>query len=190
MITLYMQRALGYGAAVSGLGLLPTAVVIGTVALGLSARIAARFGPRAMLLAGLGLITAGLAQLTQVPVHASYPVYLLPPLLIFGAGGGLCLPALASLGMSGATPADAGLASGLFNTTQQIGAALGVAVLSTLAAAQTRSQHSAGANTAAALAAGYRLAFAVGAGLGGAAIVVAAAVLWPSRRRATLAECC
>jgi len=190
MITLYMQRVLGYGAAVSGLGLLPTAVVIGTVALGLSARIAARFGPRAMLLAGLGLITAGLAQLTQVPVHASYPVYLLPPLLIFGAGGGLCLPALASLGMSGATPADAGLASGLFNTTQQIGAALGVAVLSTLAAAQTRSQHSAGANTAAALAAGYHLAFAVGAGLGGAAIVVAAAVLWPSRRRATLAECC
>ena len=86
MITLYMQRVLGYGAAASGLGLLPTAVVIGTVALGLSARIAARFGPRAMLLAGLGLITAGLALLTQVPVHASYPVYLLPALLIFGAG--------------------------------------------------------------------------------------------------------
>jgi len=190
MITLYMQRVLGYGAAASGLGLLPTAAVIGTVALGLSARIAARFGPRAMLLAGLGLITAGLAQLTQVPVHASYPVCLLPPLLVFGAGGGLCLPALASLGMSGATPADAGLASGLFNTTQQIGAALGVAVLSTLAAAQTRSQHSADANTATVLAAGYHLAFAVGAGLGGAAIVVAAAVLWPSRRRATLAECC
>jgi hypothetical protein len=67
-------------------------------------------------------------------------------------------------------------------------AALGVAVLSTLAAAQTRSQHPAGANTAAALAAGYHLA--VGAGLGGAAIVVAAAVLWPSRRGAALAECC
>lgn len=141
MITLYMQRVLGYGAAASGLGLLPTAAVIGTVALGLSARITARFGPRAMLLAGLGLITAGLA-------------------------------------------------SGLFNTTQQIGAALGVAVLSTLAAAQTRSQHSAGASTAAALAAGYHLAFAVGAGLAGAALVVAAAVLRPSRRRAVLAECC
>jgi MFS family permease len=141
-------------------------------------------------LAGLGLITAGLALLTLVPVQASYPTQVLPPLLIFGAGGGLCLPALASLGMSGATPADAGLASGLFNTTQQIGAALGVAVLSTLAAAQTRSQHSAGANTAAALAAGYHLAFAVGAGLAGTALVVAAAVLRPSRRRAVLAECC
>ena len=97
MITLYMQRILGYGAAASGLGLLPTAAVIGTVALGFSARIAARFGPRAMLLAGLALITAGLALLTQVPVHASYPAQLLPALLIFGAGGGLSLPALASL---------------------------------------------------------------------------------------------
>ena len=189
MITLYLQRVLGYGAAASGLGLLPTAAVIGTVALGLSARIAARFGPRAMLLAGLGLITAGLALLTLIPVQASYPTQILPPLLIFGAGGGLCLPALASLGMSGATPADAGLASGLFNTTQQIGAALGVAVLSTLAAAQTRRPHAAGA-AAAALAAGYHLAFVTAAGLGGAAIVVAAVVLWPSRRRAALAECC
>jgi MFS family permease len=183
MITLYMQRILGYGAAASGLGLLPTAAVIGTVALGLSARVAARFGQRAMLLAGLGLITASLALLTQVPVHASYPVQLLPPLLIFGAGGGLCLPALASLGMAGATPSDAGLASGLFSTTQQIGAALGVAVLSTLAAAQTRSVHTASV-------AGYQLAFAVGAGLAGAAIVVAGTVLWTSRRRPALVECC
>jgi EmrB/QacA subfamily drug resistance transporter len=190
MITLYMQRILGYGAAASGLGLLPTAAVIGTVALGLSARIAARFGPRAMLLAGLGLITAGLALLTQVSVHASYPAQLLPPLLIFGAGGGLSLPALASLGMSGATESDAGVASGLFNTTQQIGAALGVAVLSTLAAARTHSVHATIANNATALAAGYHLAFATGAGLAGAAIVVAVAVLWPSRRRPALAECC
>ena len=187
MITLYLQRVLGYGAAASGLGLLPTAAVIGTVALGLSARLADRFGPRVMLLAGLALITAGLVLLTQVPLHASYPAQLLPALLVFGAGGGLCLPALASLGMSGVTQSDAGLASGLFNTTQQIGAALGVAVLSTLAAAQTRSLHSA---SAAALASGYHLAFAVGAGLAGTAIVVAAAVLWPSRRPAALAECC
>jgi EmrB/QacA subfamily drug resistance transporter len=190
MITLYMQRVLGYGAAASGLGLLPAAIAIGTVALGLSARLAARFGLRVMLLVGLALITGGLAMLTQVPVHASYPAQLLPALLIFGAGGGLCLPALTSLAMSGATQGDAGLASGLFNTTQQIGAALGVAVLSTLAAAHTRSLHAADASSSAALADGYRLAFATGAGLAGAAIVVAAAMLWPSRRRAALAECC
>jgi EmrB/QacA subfamily drug resistance transporter len=180
MITLYMQRVLGYGAAASGLGLLPTAIVIGTVSLGLSARIAARLGQHAMLLAGLVLIAAALALLTQIPPHASYPVHLLPPLLIFGIGGGLTLPALASLGMSGATANDAGLASGLFNTTQQTGAALGVAVLSTLAAARTGSLRATGAGSAAALTAGYHLAFAASTGLAVAAIIVAATVL---RRR-------
>jgi MFS family permease len=186
VITLYMQRVLGYGAAASGLGLLPTAVVIGAVSLGLSARIASRFGQRVMLLAGLVLIATALALLTQVPVHASYLAYLLPPLLIFGVGGGLTLPALASLSMSGATPADAGLASGLFNTTQQIGAALGVAVLSALAAAQARNLHATGIGNTAALAAGYHLAFAIGTGLAVAAIIVTAAVFW---RRTGAAPC-
>ena len=79
--------------------------------------------------------------------------------------------------MSGATPSDAGLASGLFNTTQQTGAALGVAVLSTLAATRTASLHATGAGTAPALAAGYHLAFAAGAGLAVAAIIVTATVL-------------
>jgi EmrB/QacA subfamily drug resistance transporter len=185
VVTLYMQRVLGYGAAVSGLGLLPTAAVIGTVSLGLSARIAARFGQRAMLLAGLVLIAAALALLARLPVHANYLEHLLPPLLIFGIGGGLTLPALASLGMSGATPDDAGLASGLFNTTQQMGAALGVAVLTTLAAAQTSRLHGSGISGAAALAAGYRLAFSTGTGLAVAAIIVTAAVLRP-RASATL----
>ena len=79
--------------------------------------------------------------------------------------------------MPGATQRDAGLACGLFNTTQQISAALGVAVLSTLAAAQTRSLHPTGTGSAAALAAGYHLAFAVGTGLAVAAIIVAAVAL-------------
>jgi len=83
-----------------------------------------------MLLAGLLLIAAALTLLVRVSVHGSYPGHLFGPLVLSGAGGGLTLPALASLGMSGATQSDAGLASGLFNTTQQIGAALGVAMLS------------------------------------------------------------
>src|SRR5262249_9680051 len=87
--------------------------------------------------------------------------------------------ALASLGMSGATQRDAGLASGLFNTAQQIGAALGVAVLSTLAAAQASGLHATGTGSAAPLAAGYHVAFAIGTGLTVAAIIVAAAVLRP-----------
>jgi EmrB/QacA subfamily drug resistance transporter len=179
IVTLYMQRVLGDSAATSGLGLLPTAVVIGTVSLGFSARIAARFGQRLMLLAGLLLIAVSLALLVRVPVHGSYPAHLLGPLVLFGAGGGLTLPALASLGMSGATQGDAGLASGLFNTTQQIGAALGVAVLSTLAAARSTSVHVGGLGSEAALTSGYRLAFATGAGLTVAAAIVTA-ILLPS----------
>jgi MFS family permease len=152
-------------------------VVIGMIALGFSARVAGRIGQRAMLLTGLVLIAAALTLLTRLPVHASYPEGLLGPLVLFGAGGGLTLPALASLGMSGATQSDAGLVSGLFNTTQQIGAALGVAVLSSLAAARTASLHAAATGNASALASGYRLAFAAGAGLAVAAVIVAATLL-------------
>jgi MFS family permease len=177
MVTLYMQRVLGDSAATSGLGLLPTAAVIGTVSLGFSARIAARFGHRLMLLAGLLLIAVSLTLLVQVPVHGSYLAHLLGPLVLFGAGGGLTLPALASLAMSGATQSDAGLVSGLFNTTQQIGAALGVAVLSALAAARSTSLHVAGLDSAAALTSGYRFAFGTGAALTVAAAIVTAVLL-------------
>jgi EmrB/QacA subfamily drug resistance transporter len=191
IVTLYMQRVLGDSAAISGLGLLPTAAVIGTVSLGFSARIAARFGQRVMLLAGLLLIAVSLTLLVWVPVHGTYLEHLLGPLVLFGAGGGLTLPALASLGMSGATQSDAGLASGLFNTTQQIGAALGVAVLSTLAAARTTSLHVAGLDSATALTSGYRLAFATGAGLTVAAAIVTAILqqrTGPAAHRSAIAD--
>ena len=181
IVTLFMQRVLGDSAAASGLGLLPTAAVIGTVSLGFSARIAARFGQRAMLLAGLLLIAVALVLLAGMPMRGGYLAHLLGPLVLFGAGGGLTLPALASLGMSGATQTDAGLASGLFNTTQQIGAALGVAVLSTLAASRTARLQVAGFDNAAALTSGYRLAFATGAGLVVAAFIVATVLLRGTR---------
>jgi EmrB/QacA subfamily drug resistance transporter len=177
LITLYMQRVLGYRPAAAGLGLLPTAVVIGAVSLGGSARLGARFGERRVLLAGLGLIVVALGLLSWMPVAGGYATRLLPALLLFGAGGGLTLPALATLGMSGSTPEDAGIASGLFNTTQQVGAALGVAVLSTVAAARTAQLRGAGLGTASALSGGYRLSFGVGAVLAIAATILAATVL-------------
>jgi EmrB/QacA subfamily drug resistance transporter len=184
LITLYMQRVLGYGAADSGLGLLPTAVVIGAVSLGGSARLTARFGARAVLLTGLVLVATALARLTWLPVHGSYFADLLPALLLFGAGGGLTLPALATLGMSAASAEDAGRVSGLFNTSQQIGAAAGVALLSAIAAARTGHLLSTREPLAAALTGGYREAFGAGALLAVLALIVAAIVLRPrcSRR--------
>jgi len=178
--TLYLQRALGFGPAAAGLSFAPTAAAIAVVSLGLSARLTARFGARRLLLAGLVMITVALALLTQVPAHASYGTRLLPLFVLFGLGGGLTLPAVTALGMAGATDADAGAISGAFNTVQQVGAALGVAALTALAAARTGSGTSAQALTG-----GYHLAWAGGAVLGALSIVVAAIALRERRPSGT-----
>ena len=172
IVTLYMQRALGFGPAAAGLGLAQTAAAIAVVSLGASARLTARFGARRLLLAGLVMITAALALLTQVPAHAGYAAVLLPLFVLFGIGGGLTLPAVTTLGMSGATDADAGVISGVFNTVQQVGGALGLALLTALAASRTGTGTSAQALTS-----GYHLAWTAGAVLGGVSIVVAAIAL-------------
>lgn len=179
LVALYLQKVLGYGAAETGLAMLPAAAVIGAVSLGVSARLNARFGERTVLLAGLVLLVGLLGLLTRLPASASHTSYAtdLLPVMLLAAGFGLALPALTSLGMSGAKEEDAGLASGLFNTTQQIGMALGVAVLSTLAASRTESLTAAGRPAAEALTGGYHLAFAVGTGLLLAALAAAATVL-------------
>jgi len=161
--------------------MLPAALVIGAVSLGVSARLIARFGERRVLLAGLALLTLLFLVLTRLPVDAWYAGDLLP-IMLLTAGFGLALPALTGLGMSGARADDAGLVSGVFNTTQQVGMALGVAVLSTVAAARTEGLLTGGASQAAALTGGYRMAFAVGAGLLLAAFAVALGVLRPASR--------
>ena len=176
IVAIYMQKVLGYGALDTGLAMLPAAVAIGGVSLFVSARLNTRFGERNVLLAGLLLLLGSMVWLTRVPVDARYVTDLLPVMLLI-AGGGLVLPALTALGMSGARPDDAGLTSGLFNTTQQVGMAAGVAVLSTLAASRTESLLSEGATEAAALTDGYHLAFGTAAALLVAALVVAFTVL-------------
>ncbi|MER7190232.1 MFS transporter [Streptomyces flaveolus] len=183
LVALYLQKVLGYGAAETGLAMLPAAAVIGAVSLGASARLNARFGERNVLLAGIMLLIGVLGLLARVPVRADYAVDLLPVMLL-AAGFGLALPALTTLGMSGASEEDAGLVSGLFNTTQQIGMALGVAVLSTLAASRTENLTAHGRTAAEALTGGYRLAFAVGAGLLIAAFAVASTMLRRPGRQA------
>ncbi|MFD3744960.1 DHA2 family efflux MFS transporter permease subunit [Nocardia sp. NPDC058633] len=176
IVALYLQKVLGYSASQTGLAMLPAAVAIGAVSLFASARLITRFGERAVLIAGLVLLLAGMSWLTRLPVDAGYVIDVLP-VMVAVSGGGLVLPALTALGMSGAEADDAGLASGLFNTTQQVGMAIGVAVLSTLAAARTGTELVAGASEAVALTSGYRLAFAVAAGLLAAALVVSVTVL-------------
>jgi EmrB/QacA subfamily drug resistance transporter len=183
LIALYLQKVLGYGAAETGLAMLPAATAIGAVSLGVSARLNARFGERNVLLVGLTLLVGALGLLIRLPVHATYLTDLLPVMLLV-AGFGLALPALTTLGMSAAGAHDAGLASGLFNTTQQIGMATGVAVLSTLAASRTDGLLADGQSRAAALTGGYHVAFTVGAGLIVAAFVLALIMLrQPMRRR-------
>lgn len=178
--SLYMQRVLGYDPVEIGLAFLPVAVAIGTLSVGVSARLTTRFGARAVLLPGLSLIAVGLLLLTRAPVDASYVVDLLPSMLLLGVGAGVSFPALMTLAMSGAAPEDSGLTSGLVNTTQQVGAALGLAVLSTLATSRTDGLLSGGSSAEVALTSGYRLAFGVGAGVVLAAIAVAAVVLKPA----------
>ncbi|WP_327678125.1 MFS transporter [Kitasatospora sp. NBC_00458] len=180
LVALYLQNVLGYGAAATGLAMLPAAVAVGAVSLLLSARLNARFGERNVLLAGLALLVAALGLLVRLPVDAGYAVHLLPTMLLVG-GGGLVLSGLTTLGMSGAGEADAGTASGLFNTTQQVGAALGVAVLSTLASSRAADLTAAGRPAAEALTGGFRLAFAVATGLLVAAFALTAVVLRPSK---------
>jgi EmrB/QacA subfamily drug resistance transporter len=174
---LYLQRVLGYGALEVGLAFLPVAVAIGTLSVGVSARLITRFGGRATLLPGLVLIATGLALFQRAPVGADYVTDLLPVMLLLGIGAGLAFPALVTLAMSGATPSDSGLASGLVNTTQQIGGALGLAVLATLSTTRTEHLLAGGDTTPAALTGGYHLAFAIGAGLVVAGIVLGLALL-------------
>jgi EmrB/QacA subfamily drug resistance transporter len=178
--SLYLQRVLGYNALEIGLAFLPVALSIGVLSLGFSARLNMRFGPKATLLPALALIVAGLALFARAPVDATYVVDVLPSMLLLGIGAGLAFPSLMSLAMSGATQSDSGLASGLVNTTQQGGGALGLAVLATLATTRTEHLVAGGDSTASALTGGYHLAFVVGVGLAIAAVAVAIAVLQPA----------
>jgi hypothetical protein len=176
---LLMQRVLGYDAVETGFAFLPVSLGIGLLSLGFSARLNLRFGERAVLLPGLGLIVVGLGWLTRVPVDASYAIDLLPSMVLLGIGAGLTFPALSTLAMSGATRSDAGLASGLLNTTVQVGGAVGLAVLATLSTEHTAGRLADGESTASALTAGYQLAFTIAAVLLVVATVVAATVLRP-----------
>ncbi|MFI7390874.1 MFS transporter [Streptomyces tendae] len=174
---LYLQRVLGYGELATGTAFLPAPVLIGVLMLGLSARTIGRFGAYRVLLAGLVLIVAGMALLSRAPVDGGYLTDVLPPMLLLAAGFAAAMPALTGLAMSGAREEDAGLASGLFNTTQVVGGSLGLAALSALAGARTDGLLGGGSAAVTATAEGYQLAFRVAAVVATGALVLAAVVL-------------
>jgi EmrB/QacA subfamily drug resistance transporter len=175
---LYLQRVLGYDAIEVGLAFLPVALMIGVLSLCVSARLIMRYGAARTLLPALALIAIGLGLFVRSPIEADYVFDLLPAMLLLGSGAGLAFPALMTLAMSGATESDSGLASGLINTSVQVGGALGLAVLATLSTTRTDTLLAAGDPTAEALVGGYRIAFGIGAGLVLVAVAVAATQLW------------
>lgn len=171
---LYLTKVLQFDAMRTGLAFLPAPVTLGTVSLFVANRVIDRFGSRAALLTGLFGLGAGLALLSRMPVDGNYLIDIMPALFLMGAGMGLSMPALIMTAMSGAKPADAGLASGLNNTAQQVGAAVGVAVLASLAATVSDGQ-----DTASALRDGYQVATLLAAGFVFAGLVIGWLALRP-----------
>ena len=168
--TLYLQEILHFNPIETGLAFLPVALLIG-VAAGISQRIVPRFGIRAVAITGVTIGAAGLALMARAGVHSTYAGTLLPSFVLLAVGLGLAFVPATLIGVSSVGHEDAGLASGLFNTAQQIGGALGLAILATIAATHSGhvlaalGHHATTAQVASANVSGYRLAFIVAAGL-------------------------
>ena len=178
---LYLQRILGYDALETGLAFLPMTIVMGTLSVKFAEPLITRFGARTLQFPGLALVALSLVLFTRTTVDGNYWEHVFPVMVLLGLGAGICFPGLMTIAMSGATPQDAGLASGLVNMSAQVGGAVGLAVLATLSASRTEDAEAAGTATAQALLDGYHLAFWVAAGLVLVAIAVAAFVVRPVR---------
>jgi EmrB/QacA subfamily drug resistance transporter len=171
-ISLYMQQVLGFSALEAGLAYLPLAVGI-IVTAGATAGLVTRFGFKPVLVSGLVVTAAGLVWFTQVDAGGSYVSDLLGPMLLAAIGLGLAFVSMTVAAVSGVESHEAGLASGLINTSQQIGGALGLAILATVANTQTSNAFESGASQAVALTDGFQAAFLVGAGFAIAGAILA-----------------
>jgi EmrB/QacA subfamily drug resistance transporter len=171
---LYLQLVLGYNAMQVGLSFLPANLIMAVFSLGLSAKIVMRFGIRAPLAVGLLIAAAGLFLFARAPVDGHFLLDVLPGMTLLGIGAGIAFNPLLLGAMSDVGPADSGLASGIVNTAFMMGGALGLAVLASLAAGRTDAVIAAGADSTAALNAGYQLAFIVGGACAAVAAVLGA----------------
>jgi EmrB/QacA subfamily drug resistance transporter len=160
---LYLQLVLGYSPLEVGLAFLPANLIMGALSLGVSARLVMRFGIRAPLAAGLGLAGLGLVLFARAPVDGNFVVDVLPSMILLGIGAGIAFNPVLLAAMSDVEPSDAGLASGIVNTSFMMGGALGLAVLASLAASRTETLRAAGDDPLTALTGGYHTAFLLGA---------------------------
>jgi MFS family permease len=171
MLTLYMQQVLGYSAMQTGVAYLAVAGSA-IVTSGIAAQLVNRVGVKPVLVVGMAALTGGLVWFTQVSVGGSYWVDLLPGFLMIAVGLGFSFVPISIAALAGVQPAEAGLASGLLNTSQQIGGALGIAALSAIATSTTTSDLSSGTAPAFALTNGFQDAFIAGAIVGFVGILV------------------
>jgi EmrB/QacA subfamily drug resistance transporter len=170
LLSLYMQQVLGFSALKTGVGYLAVALTA-VVASGIAQALVTRLGVKPILAIGMGLLGGGLAYFTQVSPNGSYLGDLLPGFLLIGVGLGFSFVPVSIAALAGVTGKDAGLASGLINTSQQIGGALGLAVLATVSTTRTENLLADGKDPATALTSGFQIAFWVGVGLAAASLV-------------------
>ena len=174
---LYLQLVLEYSPLQVGLAFLPANLIMAVFSVGLSARLVMRFGNKLPLTMGLLVAAVGLLLFARAPVDGSFVTDVLPSMVLLGVGAGIAFNPILLAAMSDVEPNDAGLASGIVNTSFMMGGALGLAVLASLAASRTDSLRASGDGSLAALAGGYHVAFVVGAVFAAAAAVVGALAL-------------
>jgi EmrB/QacA subfamily drug resistance transporter len=177
LAALYLQLVLGYSPLQVGLAFLPSNLIMGAFALGLSAKLVMRFGFRMPLGVGLTLAAIGLALFVRAPVDGNFVMDVLPSMILLGFGAGMAFNPVLLAAMSDVDPMEAGLASGLVNTCFMMGGALGLAVLVSVADSRTASLVKAGHDQLSALTSGYHLAFAIAALVALAAAVIGATLL-------------
>ena len=174
---LYLQLVLGYSPLQVGLAFLPGNLVMGALSIGLSAKLVLRFGIRPPLVVGLSLAAIGLLLFARAPVDGNFVVDVLPSMILLGLGAGMAFNPVLLAAMSDVEPSEAGLASGVVNTSFMMGGALGLAVLASLAASRTDTLLGSGEDQAAALTGGYHVAFLVGAIFAGSAALIGGLLL-------------
>jgi len=163
LAALYLQLVLGYSPLQVGLAFLPANLIMAVFSIGLSAKLVLRFGIKTPIAVGLSLVAVGLALFARAPVGGHFLTSVLPSMLLLGVGAGMALNPVMLAAMSDVAPEHAGVASGLVNTSMQMGGALGLAILASIAASQTSNLAAAGNNHLTALTGGYHAAFLAGA---------------------------